>query len=152
MEKEWVEPSRKRLTENIRSASITDGSDNVVIVETSSPAIKISDLGTERLSGYGMKEVTRNSFRVIFPPGRIGEEVRIRERISKGERSDKFDSVGMRKENARSRVSVSVFSLRVGDVTVLVMRDDGVGGDVKFVRTIFSMFRQRHGGGKRQCF
>ena len=68
--------------------------------------------GAERLFGYAASEMIGRSITTLIPPDRHHEEVRILDRIRRGERVDPYETVRQRRDGSLVDVSVSVSPLR----------------------------------------
>ena len=97
------------------------------IVESSEDAIVSKDLdGTvtswnpaaERIFGYAAEEIVGRSIRLIVPPDQQQEEDMVLSRIRRGESSDHFETLRLRKDGRVIPVSVTVSPIRsvAGDI------------------------------------
>jgi PAS domain S-box-containing protein len=87
------------------------------IIEASNDAIVSKDLtglvtswnrGAERIFGYTADEMIGRPITTLIPPERHSEEVEILERIRRGERVERYDTVRQRKDGSVVDVSLTV--------------------------------------------
>lgn len=105
--------SERRKAEEQRSqlAAIVDSSDDAIIGKTLDGIIRTWNGGAERLFGFRGEEVIGKHISVLLPPGRLGEEPEIIERIKLGERVQAFETVRRRKDGHDIDVSVSISAI-----------------------------------------
>src|SRR6267142_3132384 len=85
---------RKRNEEMAqRLASIVESSDDAIISKSLDGTITSWNNGAARLFGYAAKEIIGKAGRILVPPDRQDEEDAIIERVSRGERTDHFETV-----------------------------------------------------------
>ncbi len=104
---------RKKAEElRVRLAAIVDSSDDAIVGKTLEGVIVSWNRGAERIYGYSSEEVIGKSISVLLPPGRVGEEPEILERLKKGERVEPFETVRRRKDGRDIDVSVTISPIR----------------------------------------
>src|SRR5205823_9700878 len=92
---------RKKVDElRFQLAAIVDSSDDAIIGKTLDGFIKSWNRGAEHLFGYRAEEMIGKPISALLPPGRVGEEPAIIERLKRGERVESFESVRRRKDSA----------------------------------------------------
>ena len=93
----------------------------VAIVESTGDAILSKDLngtiitlnpGAERLFGYVAEELVGKPVTILIPPDRQDEEVRILDRIRRGERIDHYETVRQRKDGSLVEISLTVSPIK----------------------------------------
>ena len=65
--------------------------------------------GAERLFGYTAEEAIGKPMAMLIPADRSGEEPIILARIARGEMTDHFETVRVRKDGSELDVSVSIY-------------------------------------------
>lgn len=102
--------SERRKAEELRAqlAAIVDSSDDAIIGKSLDGIIRSWNTGAERIFGYTAAEVIGQPISMLLPPGRMGEEPAIVERLKKGERVDPFETVRRRKDGQDIDVSVTI--------------------------------------------
>jgi PAS domain S-box-containing protein len=100
---------RKKADElRSRLAAIVDSSDDAVIGKTMDGTITSWNKGAERLFGFTGEETLGKPVSMLLPPGRLGEEPQIMERLKGGERVEPFETVRRRKDGHDIDVSVTI--------------------------------------------
>jgi PAS domain S-box-containing protein len=104
---------RKKAEEvRARLAAIVDSSDDAIIGKGLDGTIRSWNSGAERIFGYAAEEAIGRSVAMLLPPGRLGEEPAIIERLKRGERVESFESVRRRKDGLDIDVSVTISPIR----------------------------------------
>ncbi len=98
-----------------RLASIVESTDDAIVSKDLTGIITSWNGGAERLFGYAAEEVIGKPVTILIPPDRLDEEPEIIERISRGERVDRYDTVRRRKDGSLVDVSLTVSPLRDAD-------------------------------------
>jgi PAS domain S-box-containing protein len=100
---------RKRADElRFQLAAIVDSSDDAIVGKTLDGVIVSWNKGAERIFGYAAGETIGKPIAMLLPPGRIGEEPAIMERLKSGERVEPFETVRRRKDGHDLDVSVTI--------------------------------------------
>jgi len=89
-------------------AAIVDSSDDAIISKTLDGVITSWNKGAERLFGYTREEAVGQHITLIIPEDRRDEEVRIIERLRRGERVDHFETVRRRKDGTMLDLSLTI--------------------------------------------
>lgn len=89
-------------------AAIVDSSDDAIIGKTMDGIILSWNKGAERIYGYSANEIVGRPISVLLPPGRLGEEPEILERLKNGERVEPFETVRRRKDGQDIDLSVTI--------------------------------------------
>src|SRR4029077_13008780 len=89
-------------------AAIVDSSDDAIISKTLDGVITSWNKGAERLFGYTREEAVGQHITLIIPEVRRDEEVRIVERLRRGERVDHFETVRRRKDGTMLDLSLTI--------------------------------------------
>ena len=98
-----------------RLASIVESTDDAIVSKDLTGIITSWNGGAERLFGYAAEEVIGKPVTILIPPDRLDEEPEIIERISRGERVDRYDTVRRRKDGSLVDVSLTVSPLKDAD-------------------------------------
>ncbi|HZL88781.1 MAG TPA: PAS domain S-box protein [Pirellulaceae bacterium] len=95
-------------------AAIVESSDDAIISKSADGTILSWNAGAERLYGYSAEEVVGKSFSVLVLPEHVDEVSQIISRLKQGERIEHFETVRLRKDRKRVRVSISYSPIRDG--------------------------------------
>ena len=106
-----IERKQAELTDQ-RLAAIVDSSHDAIVSKDLNGLITTWNRGAERLFGYAASEMIGRSITTLIPPDRHHEEVRILDRIRRGERVDPYETVRKRRDGSLVDVSVSVSPVR----------------------------------------
>jgi PAS domain S-box-containing protein len=109
-------------------AAIVESSDDAIMTKDMDDIITSWNPGAERLYGYTAAEMIGQPSLCLVPPEREDEMYRILERVQRGEQSDHFETVRLRKDGSRVEVSVSVSPLR--DATGHVVGASAIARDI----------------------
>ena len=88
-------------------ASIVHSSVDAVIGMTVDGVIQSWNPAAETMFGYSEEEAVGQSIAIAIPPERLHELPEVLAKTKRGERIERFDSVGMRKEGSRFDVSLA---------------------------------------------
>jgi PAS domain S-box-containing protein len=89
-------------------ASIVEFSDDAIISKDLNGVVQTWNKGAERLYGYSAIEMLGRSMSLLLPLDRPEEEVRILERLAKGERVEHFETTRLRKDGRQIDVSLTI--------------------------------------------
>ena len=108
------EPARAAATAVARShaEAIIDSSDDAILSKDRDAIITSWNPGAERLYGYREDEAIGRPIAILIPPDRSGEEMRILERILKGESVDHYETERLTKDGRIVDVSLSISPIR----------------------------------------
>jgi len=122
-----------------RLAAIVESTDAAIISKNLDGFITSWNGSARRLFGYTAEEVMGQHVTILFPPGRLEEEMEILERVRQGESIDHYETVRRRKDGTLLDISLTVSPIK---------DDDGkIVGVSKIVRDITEQKReekQRH--------
>ena len=93
--------------ESAHLAAIVRSSEDAILSKDRNAIIQSWNDGAERLYGYSEQEAAGRPVAIIIPPEREGEELEIIRRILAGERVEQYETVRVRKDGKRLRVSLS---------------------------------------------
>jgi PAS domain S-box-containing protein len=93
---------------NARLASIIKFSDDAIVSKTLEGIITSWNPGAEALFGYSAQEALGRPMAMLIPPEDSTQEATILARIARGETTDHFETVRVRKDGTRVDVSVSI--------------------------------------------
>jgi PAS domain S-box-containing protein len=110
----FVDITERKRDEEIaqRLASIVESSDDAIISKTLDGTITSWNNGAARLFGYAAEEIIGKSVRTLIPPDRQDEEDAIIERISRGERIERYETVRLCKGGRLIEISLTVSPIR----------------------------------------
>jgi PAS domain S-box-containing protein len=103
---------QERTAELSQLASIVESSDDAIASKTPEGIITSWNSGAERLFGYAATEVLGKPMTLLIPPERADEEPTILARVLRGEKTDHFETVRVRKDGRRVDVSVTISPMR----------------------------------------
>ena len=95
-----------------RLAAIVESSDDAIIGKTLDGTITDWNAGAVRLYGYTAAEVVGRPIALLIPPDRRHELPPIMERLRRGERTEHYETVRVRKDGRRRRVSLSISPIK----------------------------------------
>ena len=98
--------------ENARLASIIEYSDDAIASKDLDGIITSWNPGAERLFGYSSAEAVGKPMTMLIPPERSSEEPTILGRIARGETTDHFETVRVRKDGTKVDVSATISPIR----------------------------------------
>ena len=110
--REVTDPAYQHLTATL--AAIVESSDDAIVGKTLDAIIQTWNKGAEALYGYTADEAIGQSMMLLLPADRQEEETEILARIRNGERVDHFDTIRVRKDGTRVRVSLTISPVRDG--------------------------------------
>jgi two-component system, chemotaxis family, CheB/CheR fusion protein len=93
-------------------AAIVESSDEAIVSKTLDGIITSWNAGARRIFGYEAGEIVGRSVTVLLPPDRQGEEAAILERLRRGERVDRYESVRVAKDGRHIDVSLTISPIR----------------------------------------
>lgn len=93
-------------------AALIESSDDAIMSTTLEGIITGWNPAAERIFGYKQSEAIGQSMSMLIPSDRVVEESDILLKISRGERTQHFDTVRIRKDAARIDISVSISPIR----------------------------------------
>jgi two-component system, chemotaxis family, sensor kinase Cph1 len=125
---------RKQTEEQMAQlAAIVASSDDAIIGKTLDGVITSWNEGAERLFGYSAQEAIGRSIDFLIPSDRIDEEIRIREKIARGEPSNHYETVRMHKNGRCIDVSLSISPIK--DATGKIVGGSKIARDITARKT-----------------
>ncbi len=104
---------RRRSEEAVsRLAAVVESSDDAIVSKTLDGVIRTWNRGAEVMFGYSAEEIVGRPVRVLIPPDRSDEELRILERLRRGERIERYETVRRRKDGTLLDVELTVSPVR----------------------------------------
>jgi PAS domain S-box-containing protein len=102
--------TERKKAEELKSqlAAIVDSSDDAIIGKGLDGIIWSWNAGAQRVFGYEVAEVIGKPISILLPPGRLGEEPAIIERLRRGERVEPFETRRLTKKGDVIDVSVTI--------------------------------------------
>jgi PAS domain S-box-containing protein len=120
---------RKRAEQDTqRLAAIVESSDDAIVSKDVSGTITSWNRGAERMFGYTADEIVGKSIMILIPAGRQIEEQEILGRIRRGERTEHYETVRLRKDGTPVDVSLTVSPL--GGATGKVIGASSIARDI----------------------
>jgi PAS domain S-box-containing protein len=104
---EKAERDKRGRASSLLSA-IVDSSDDAIISKTLDGVITSWNKSAERLFGYTSEEAVGRHITLIVPEDRRDEEVKILERLKRGERIDHFETLRRRKDGSLLSLSLTI--------------------------------------------
>jgi PAS domain S-box-containing protein len=102
----------KAAESRARLASIVESSDDAIVSKNLDGIITSWNPGAQRLFGYTESEMLGKPLTTVIPPDRLHEEREILQRIVRGEVTQHFETVRVRKDGEAIDVSVTISPLR----------------------------------------
>lgn len=93
-------------------ASVVESSDDAIVANSTDGIIESWNAGAERLYGYKAEEMVSRDIRELLPPDRPEEETEILARLRRGEQSEHFETVRLRKGGTPVEVSLTISPIR----------------------------------------
>jgi PAS domain S-box-containing protein len=125
--------SNAKTIESVRACvpgpveSLIDASDDAIIGKGLDNVILSWNRAAERIYGYSAEEAIGQSIHIIAPPDLTGEQDEFIDRIRRGERIDRCETVRRRKDGVLLSVSISVMASRneAGEISgaLIIARD-----------------------------
>jgi PAS domain S-box-containing protein len=104
---------RKRAGEALAYlAAIVESSDDAILSKNLDGIIQSCNSSAERIFGYSAAELVGRPITMLIPPDRRGEEMRILERLRRGERIDHYETVRIAKDGHPIHVSLTISPIR----------------------------------------
>jgi PAS domain S-box-containing protein len=111
---------RRRLDKTRwRLGAVVESSDDAIIAITPEGRITDWNARAERMYGFSAAEAIGNPVSIIIPPDRMSESAEVLARINNGETIAPFETVRLRKDGARTDVSVSVSPVKDEDGRII---------------------------------
>jgi PAS domain S-box-containing protein len=107
-----VTEQRRAEEEHAHLAAIVASSNDAIIAMTLEGVITSWNAAAERIFGYTAAEAVGRHLALIVPPDRVDEEQRLLSQLAEGKRIDNFETVRVRKDQHRIRVSLTVSPVR----------------------------------------
>lgn len=96
-------------------AAIVESAQDAIIAKTLDGVIRSWNAGAERLFGYASDEAIGQSITIIIPAERHREEDHILERLRRGERIERYETVRVAKDGTRIDVALTISPLHDAD-------------------------------------
>ena len=111
-------------------AAIVENSDDAIVSKDLDGTILSWNDAATRMYGYTAEEAIGQPIEIVIPenPTRQQEELKIRERIARGERIQHYESIRRRKDGTRLEISLSISPVR--DATGQVVAAAGFARDI----------------------
>ncbi len=93
-------------------AAIVESSDDAIIGKTLDGTILTWNSGAEEMYGYSAEEVRGRSISILVPPYRPEELPQIYEKIKRGERIERYETVRVRKDGKTIEVSLTLSPIK----------------------------------------
>lgn len=113
--------TQRRRTELSQSylAAIVESSFDAIISKTLEGIITSWNPSAEKIFGYTEEEAVGKAITIIIPPERIDEETEILARLRRGERTEHFDTIRVRKDGTHINISLTVSPIRHRTGTII---------------------------------
>jgi len=108
-DRKWREESLRDREREFRSlAAIVESSDDAIVGKDLNGTVTSWNPCAERVFGYQAEEMIGNSIRKIIPPELYPDEDRIMSAVARGERTEHFETMRIRKDGVRIEVSLTL--------------------------------------------
>ena len=110
----FVDISERKRNEEMaqRLASIVECSDDAIISKDLDGTITSWNKGAERIFGYAAEEIIGEPITRLIPPDRQDEEVAIIDRIRRGQRTEHYETVRLRRDGSLVEISLTVSPIK----------------------------------------
>ena len=112
-------PSVPSLSEEGLLVAIVESTDDAVYTKDLEGRIASWNRGAERIYGYAADEIVGQPVALLIPDDRRNEEVRILDRIRRGERVQTYETERLRKDGQRIDVALTVSPIETPDLGVV---------------------------------
>ena len=111
-----AERRARRQLEQARAvlASIVESCDAAIVGKNLDGNILSWNAAAETLYGYPAAEVIEKPVSMLVPPDRLAELTQILQRVRKGERIERFETVRLRKDGTTVEISLTISPIREG--------------------------------------
>jgi PAS domain S-box-containing protein len=109
----------RAMRESALLSAIVDSSDDAIVSKDLTGIIMSWNRGAERLFGFTAAEAIGRSITIILPPERLDEESDILQRLSRGERIERLETVRLRKDGFPICVSLTISPVKDADGRVI---------------------------------
>lgn len=106
---------RKMQLERAHCRVIEESTEDAIIGKTLDGTITSWNRAAEKLYGYSAEEAIGESIRIIVPPEKAAGLPGILDRLRRGERIERYETVGIRKDGSRAQVVVCISPIRDAD-------------------------------------
>jgi PAS domain S-box-containing protein len=106
-----VHKRTRQETEMALLAAVVDSSNDAIVSKNLQGIILSWNHGAEKLFGYSAAEAIGKPMTMVFPPDRISEEAAFLEKMSRGERIERYETVRKRQDGSLVEVSVTLAPL-----------------------------------------
>ena len=96
-------------------AAIVESADDAILSKDLNGIITSWNKGAERLFGYTAEETLGKPVTMLLPPDRLDEELGILERIKRGERTERLETVRRRKDGSLVEISLMTSPIRTSE-------------------------------------
>ena len=103
-----ITPRKRMETIQSRLAAIVSSSSEAIIGKTLNGTITDWNIGAEKLYGYLAGEAIGKPINILVPPGYPDDIPALLEKIQRGESIERYETIRMRKDGKRIRVSLSL--------------------------------------------
>jgi PAS domain S-box-containing protein len=114
-----VTEQRREARASQQLAAIVESSADAIISKDLNSIITSWNHAAERLFGFTAKEAIGQPITILLPPERLSEEPNILERIRRGERIERYETVRQRKDGKRLEISLTISPIKDADGKVI---------------------------------
>lgn len=127
-----ISERKKAEVAQARLAAIVESSDDAIVGKDLDGTVRSWNRGAERIFGYTPAEIVGKSITLLIPPERLDEERSILERLSRGERVERFETQRVRKDGQRVDVELTISPIR--DAEGRIIGASKVARDVTYTK------------------
>jgi PAS domain S-box-containing protein len=109
----------RAMRESALLSAIVDSSDDAIMSKDLTGIIMSWNKGAERLFGYAASEAVGRSITFIIPPERLDEEIDILQRLARGERIERMETVRITKNGVSLHVSLTISPVKDADGRIM---------------------------------
>ena len=108
-------PDQRNSISQALLASIVENSDDAIVSKDLNGTIESWNKAAERIFGYTAAEAIGQSVTILIPPELHDEEIKIQERIRKGQRIEHYETMRRRKDGYPLNISLTISPIRAAD-------------------------------------
>lgn len=115
----YIEDPHFRLDQARLLAAVVEFSDDAIITKDLDGIITSWNQGAQRIFGYLAEDIVGKPVTILMPPDRVDEEVKILERLRRGERIDHYETIRRHKNGDLIDISLTVSPIKNDDGRVI---------------------------------
>jgi PAS domain S-box-containing protein len=114
-----VSEARKAMAARLHLAAIVESSEDAILSKDLDGRITSWNKGAQRLYGYRAEEILGRPLSTLVPPDHPDELPGLLQRLKRGERIERYETVRLRKDGSRMDVSLTISPIRNEDGKII---------------------------------